>query len=427
MKHIFVNLTLLVAVLAGLALPSGCARPGSQPAAVFEAQPRPLLESVGLSASWDPNLAVDTSGTLYLFAVYDQDSKSQLGLAMSHDGGDTLMSRILPISETKVSIASHGEESPSLAMSQGAIYALWQESAGDGSGTIMLARSLSWGESFDKPIQVSGRDVHSSKGFCSVGVAPNGDVYAVWLDERDQACVLYVAKSTDHGASFAKSMPIADHACPCCRPNLGFGSNGDVYVVWRRVFPGDIRDMAVSISRDGGQTFAEPTRVNEDGWMLHGCPDSGPAVAESHGALSIVWMTEGREQRAKLQFARSIDGARSFTKPVNVSADVLDPNHPVMKTADDGTIWLVFQGRAASTKGNWGKMQAYLVQIKPNGSPSPPEPIPGSDNSIAYPTIGVGSGGRLFIAWAQPQGDRQTVMLTRGRTSDESRAVTLAR
>ncbi len=38
-------------------------------------------------ASWDPTLAVDTAGTLCVFAVYQQNFKPRLGLVTSHDGG----------------------------------------------------------------------------------------------------------------------------------------------------------------------------------------------------------------------------------------------------------------------------------------------------------------------------------------------------
>jgi len=422
MRDAILPFSLALIALAGVAPVTGCWKAKATAKCSFEVQPRPMLESVGISASWDPKLAVDTAGTLYLFAVYRQNSKSRLGLVMSHDGGDTLASSILPISDANVSIGSHEEQSPSLAMTRAEIYTLWQEPAEDGSGTIMSARSLSWGESFDEPVQVSDREAHSYKGFSSIGVAPNGDVYAVWLDTRDnskpdeETASVYIAKSTDRGATFGPNVRVAKEACPCCRPSLAFGPHGEVFVAWRRVFPGEIRDVVVSTSRDGGQKFSEPVRVHEDGWNLNGCPDSGPVLAESNGILSIAWMTEGKDNRPRLQQAQSEDGARSFHKPMEISRDILDPNHPAIKTGSDGTMWLVFQGRGPSSGGGWRKTQAYVVQIDRRGNPSLPMPVPGSENSIAYPTLGLGSGGRLFLAWTQPDGDHQTVMLLRGRT-----------
>lgn len=413
-------LPLALVILVGFA--AGCRQIEQRPKCVFEPHPRPVLESIGITASWDPKLAIDTAGTLYLFAVYNENSKSRLGLVMSHDGGDTLAPSIVPISEAGVSIGSHGEQSPSVAMARGDIYALWQQTAEEGSETIMFARSLSWGESFEKPVQVSDKGVAAYKGFPSIGVAPSGDVYAVWLDERDNtdsnadSSSVFLAKSVDRGATFGQNVRVSKDACPCCRPSLAFGAHGEVLVAWRRVFPGEIRDLVVSASRDGGRTFAESVRVHDDGWKLKGCPDCGPTLAESRGALYIAWMTEGKDEHPRIELARSGDGARSFGHPSDVSDEILDPDHPAMRTADDGTLWLAFQGRAPTTNGNWSKTRAYIVQINPGGVASKPIPVPGSENSIAYPTIGLGSGGRLFLAWTQPQGDRLEAMLSRGRT-----------
>jgi len=410
-----------IAVILAATLVGGCASSNHSANLIFEHQPRPVMESIGLSSTWDPRLGVDTAGGLHLFAVYDQGSKSRLGLAMSENGGDTLSSPIIPISEAGVSIGSHGEQSPSVAMTRSGIYALWQEQGADGSLKIMSARSLTWGESFEKPVQVSDTGARAYRGFPSVGVAPNGDIYAVWLDERDitdpnqDTSAVYLAKSTDQGAVFAPNVRVGDQTCPCCRPSLAFGANGDVFVAWRRVFPGEIRNIVVSTSQDGGRTFGEPVKVHEDGWEIKGCPDSGPSLVESNGRLWIAWMTAGKDNRARILVSRSDEAARSFEKPIMVSGDVLDPNHPSMKAGNDGTLWLVFQGRAPNTNGNWNKTQVYIVHIKENENFSNPTSIPGSNNSISYPHIALGNGGQIFVAWTQPQGDHFTVMLSRSR------------
>jgi hypothetical protein len=241
------------------------------------------------------------------------------------------------------------------------------------------------------------------------------------LDERDNSnpdqgtSSVYLAKSIDQGATFSRNVRIAEQACPCCRPTLAFGPPGKVFVASRRVFPGEIRDMVVSTSRDGGQTFAQPVRVHDDGWKLNGCPDSGPALAESNGNLYTVWMTEGQEARPSMQHTHSVDGARSFSEPRDISGDVLDPNHPVLRTESDGTTWLVFQGRAS-------RRTAVGIRLKPmwfrwtDGKPSLAAPVPGSENSITYPRLALGSRGRTFLAWTQPEGNRQTVILSGGRT-----------
>jgi hypothetical protein len=67
-----------------------------------------------------------------------------------------------------------------------------------------------------------------------------------------------LAKSQDGGQSFGKNLQVAANVCPCCRPRVETGNHGEVFVTWRHVFEGNIRDMVVATSRDGGQTFARP-------------------------------------------------------------------------------------------------------------------------------------------------------------------------
>jgi hypothetical protein len=51
-----------------------------------------------------------------------------------------------------------------------------------------------------------------------------------------------------------------------------------VYLAWRKVYPGDVRDVVVAVSRDGGASFTEPLRAGVDDWVLHACPDVGPRL-----------------------------------------------------------------------------------------------------------------------------------------------------
>lgn len=409
------------AAILALSVLAGCKASRHSSNLVFESQPRPVLENIGLSSSWDPTLSVDTAGGLHLFAVYDQNSKARLGLTVSENGGDTFSAPILPITEAGVSIGSHGEQSPSVFIARSEIYALWQESGPDGIPKIVSGRSLDWGESFEAPVQVSDKGARAYRGFSSIAAAPDGGVYAVWLDERDAAApdqdtsAVYLAKSTDRGASFANNIRVGDQTCPCCRPALAFGPNGEVFVAWRRVFSGNLRDMVVSTSYDAGKTFAPSVRVHEDGWVLQGCPDSGPTLIASNSTLWIAWMTAGSDNRARILLSRSDNGARFFRDPVLVSGEVLDPNHPAMKSAPDGSLWLVFQGRSPNARGEWNKTQAFLVHIDLRGNPSSPLSVPGSDGAISNPRIALSPGGQIFVAWTQPQADHFRIILSRGR------------
>jgi hypothetical protein len=386
----------------------------------FEPEPRAVLLAAGAQSSRDPKLALRASGALYMLAVYGEQGAAQLGLFVSHDGGDSFEPPIA-ISEKGARISSHGENSPSLAFGSTEVYALWEQAGPEGGSDLMFARSLMFGRKFEKPIRVTDKATPSTNSFSSMAVAPNGHIYAVWLDGRDAnlnprgTSSVYIARSTDRGASFSKNIRVAGGACPCCRPQIAFGSKGEVFVAWRKVFEGDIRDIVVSTSLDGGESFAEPRRVAVDNWRISGCPHSGPAVAVMGRRLYISWFSEGSGADAGIRLSWSDDGARTFAKPVIVSGKTLDSNHPALSVSEDGKVLLVFAGRDPIDKSGWGRVRPYLVEVSKTGMPSEPMAIPSGGRSAAYPAVVAGTLGRAFIAWTEVTERGPQVMLSRAR------------
>lgn len=386
----------------------------------LESEPRAVLAEAGITPSNDPKLALEASGALRMLAVYGAHGSTQLGLAVSRNGGDTF-SPPVPVSAEGSEVNSHGENSPSLALTPTEIYALWEQVNERGRTELRFARSVSFGHSFEKPISVTDKAEDSFNGFSSMTVAPDGQVYAAWLDGRDKAepagtFAVYLAKSTTRGATFGKNIRVATGACPCCRVAIATGSAGEVYVAWRKVFDGDIRDIVVSTSRDGGETFAEPVRVSEDRWKIPGCPHSGAAIASKGGRLYVAWHTEGDDGKAGIRVSWSEDAARTFKPPVFASSNILDANHPSLSVSTDGHALLVFQGRDPAKKEGWNPAQAYLVEINDAGETARPVPVPNGGKAVSYPVVAAGTAGRVYIGWSEPgQTGGSDILLSRGR------------
>jgi hypothetical protein len=392
---------------------------GSTTQYAFESHPRAVLSGQKLIDTRDPKLDISSSGMLSMLVVYQDGGNSRLGYTMSHDGGDNFM-RLIPVSEPGASVSSHGENSPTLATTSTAIYSLWEQSRSKGGSDLMLARSLSYGQNFDKPVRVT--DNTAFHGFSSVSAAPNGDVYAVWLDGRDggpssETSAVYVARSKDRGATFEPNQRVALSACPCCRPRISFGAKGEMYVAWRKVFAGDVRDMVVSTSRDGGDTFAPEVRVADDGWQLRSCPDSGPALVQSGGRLYIAWLTEGREHLSRIQLSWSDDQGGHFHAPVAVSSDSLDPNHPVLTASEDGRVLLTFQARNKKTDGTWEPSSILVAEINEDRV-SIPMALANGAAPAAYPHAVAGTGGRVYVVWTQRTDQGSSAVLLRGRRDE---------
>jgi hypothetical protein len=303
--------------------------------------------------------------------------------------------------------APHLQAPPRVAVGpEGNVYVAWQNNT-DVPGRMFpasdlrFARSTDGGRSFEAAVTVN-EDVEgppASHTFHDLIVTAAGDVVISWLDGRRGAAPgeaaheghsvgpdLRVAVSRDGGRSFAPSSVVALDTCPCCRTDLAAAPDGTLYVGWRHIFPGDVRDVVVARSRDGGASWEGPLRVHEDGWVFPGCPHAGPALAVgSDGALHVGWYT-GKEGAAGLFYARSNDGGRTFSAPrALVGSDAVPPSQVELSVGADGRPWAAWEHRGPA--GQWSLL-----------SVDGPEPgsalrLPGTNPSLA-----AGEGGAL-LGW----------------------------
>jgi hypothetical protein len=407
---------------------------------IFESRPRIVAEGR------DPMLAVRASGAVSLLKV----DKGDLWLETSFNGADSFEPGVR-VNDTPGEVVSHAEATPQMQVrSMHEFYCLWQTRRGGGSdGSVLrFARSLNWGESFSKAIDVDTGS--SSQSFFTMNVSPAGVIYVAWLDGRDRGkgrpgtSAVYVARSTNKGVSFETPVRVTLDVCPCCRPAIAFGEGRTVYVSWRGVLEGEVRDIFVGASPDEGATWGKPVRLAEDNWVLNGCPHSGAAMATIGNRLFVAWHAV-RDNQPSLWLAYSDDGAKTFSRRIPVSEIVLDPNHPFLGPLPDGrgsarasgsiagwngkrpgghlsltglrveTLGLVFQGRPAGKGDGWAPLNVYYREIDVKGRLSPLQTVGHLAGSAAYPVFAFDSPQRIYIAWTEPNQDRKAVVMSRGR------------
>jgi BNR repeat-like domain len=377
----------------------------------FEARPR------AVAAGSFPQIGARVTGDLSLLTVKGGD----LWYLNSPDGGDSFPARV-QVNETPHEVMAHGENVPILVLrSMRELYVAWQARAGKAEGSVLrLARSIDWGLTFSKPVPVDPGS--ETQGFYTMSVSPRGEVYVAWLDGRDRAAGtgLYIARSTDHGLSFQKSVRVTSKVCPCCRPSLAFGDGATVYISWRGVAHGDIRDVQVASSADAGGTWSEPRGVAEDNWRLNGCPHSGASLALLGKRLFVAWHTV-RQDSGQLFVAWSDDGGKTFSPRVNLRGTVLDANHPRL-VAHGGRIGVVFQGRDPAENTGWGKQNAYYREIDARGKLSELVKLGHLEGSANYPELLYGEPDLVFVAWHETSDTDSRVVLIRGRESGGSTA-----
>jgi hypothetical protein len=374
----------------------------------FEAKPRVV------SRGSFPQIAVRSSGALSLLKV----EKGDLWFITSNDAGDSFESRVR-VNATPGEVVAHGENYPQLiGRSRSELYALWQARRGEEGSVLRFARSANWGESFSKPIDVDGPVASAGQGFYTMQVSPKGVIYVAWLDGRDRGqgragtSAVYIARSIDRGATFEKSVRISLDACPCCRPSIAAADENHIYVGWRTVLDGEVRDTAVAASSDGGATWSKSVRVADDGWRITGCPHSGPSLAVLAGRVYVAWHTV-RGNRNEVFLAWSDDGGAKFSSALPLAEGLLDANHPVVQAAD-GALGIALQGRSAAEEHGWGKVKAYYREFR-DGRLTPLIDVGHAAGSASYPALMYESPDHVFLAWTEADEDGQQIVLARGR------------
>jgi len=377
---------------------------------VWESEPRLVGEGSGLQ------LMLRTSeGMNFVYAAPSEEGGQDLLYVTSHNVGDTFKTKY-KINTTPGEVSSHGENEPRILAGTGiGMFAGWQ-----GGRDFKFARSMNFGRSFTPAITINddegGKASHS---FQTMEVGPDGTIYAAWLDSRNRKTdppgtqSLYLARSVNRGASFEKNIKITSGVCPCCRPSIAFGDSGKVFITWRQVFEGDNRIVVVATSENKGQTWSAPVRVTQEGWRINGCPHSGPSMKYVNGKLFVVWYT-GADNKPSLRAGRSSDDGKSFEFLGEVQGRVHDANHPNVKIIND-KAWVIFQGRDPGSKDEWAKVSPWVISITSEGRFSSPAQLPSLGDSVSYPSIFPGTGGRVYATWTELAENGPKTVLCRGR------------
>jgi hypothetical protein len=185
--------------------------------------------------------------------------------------------------------------------------------------------------------------------------------------------------------------------CYCCKTATAIGADGAIYAAWRHVYPGDLRDIAFTVSRDGGKSFSAPARVSEDKWQINGCPDDGPAIAvDAGGTVHVVWPTvlfAGTQPQGALFYASTRDGHR-FTPRLRIpTLGSPRPMHPQIVVSDTGRIVIAWDETVN------GQRVAALRELKAGAQPTFGEVVTlDTAGPAIYPALAATTAG-LVAVW----------------------------
>ena len=316
-----------------------------------------------------------------------------------------------PVSELRDSLGGiepHGEAPPKVGYAPNgdstlyALYAVGKVIPGHRFPftTLRFASSPDRGKSWNAPRTVSSDSIPGSRNFHAMHVSQDGTIYVAWLESSDESkSGTYLTHSSDGGATWSKAVRVApQEACPCCRTAIATARDGTLYLAWRSVAPGNVRDVVVATSRDKGQTWSTPKEVHADNFIIDGCPHAGPSMlTDSAGRVHIAWWT-GAKDRAGVYYARSDDGAQHFGPAIALSTELMvRPAHVQLALGANQTVAAVWDDAGASRT-----LPRVMLRISRDGGASFGDTVSVSESNAAgmFPVLTLG-GDTLTVAWTQ--------------------------
>ncbi len=129
---------------------------------------------------------------------------------------------------------------------------------------LYLAVSTDGGRTFSKPAMVNDAPRKAPESLHWLAAAPNGDVFAAWLDmrQRERGQDLAFAKITDQGRKIGRNFVLPGPLCECCAPGLAVDGKGNPILVYREGGEKSNRQLFIVTSTNGGASFGRPARLN---------------------------------------------------------------------------------------------------------------------------------------------------------------------
>lgn len=319
----------------------------------------PISPLTGYEGAGDPVVCFDSNSNVYISGICFKRSTNPFNpfgfgwnpgradgifVAKSTDGGENFDQITIIATAFQSLITFHDKEWMAVDMNNGNVYVVWVAFTGLMMANVLFSRSTDGGNSFSTPRVISeyqALEINSQGS--TIQVTPDGSIHILWIDFNvGQVRYTY---STDQGQSFSTPESICDvEEIPYALENGDYrtptllmsavdlsetNTSGSLYVTWNDYRYGDA-DILLIYSRDGGDSWSEPIRVNNDE-EGNGHDQFFSAVAVStQGWVHMVFYDRRDDENNTLlwaYYAISKNGGENFTININMSDENFDGNN----------------------------------------------------------------------------------------------------
>jgi flagellar hook assembly protein FlgD len=277
--------------------------------------------------------------------------------------------------------------SPSIAVGPtGAVYVAWYDNT-YGGNEILFARSTDVGKTFSAPVNLSNNVGFST--FPSVVVDGTGVIHVAWQDTEYGASEILYSRSSDGGLTFSAPVNISNDAGTSVKVKLALDSNGVLYAAWN-----DDTTLWLAKSTDGGASF---TKVYSDVGTSSSSPINVSLAVGVGNAVHLVWQ-KNQNGVPVIQYATSTNGGTNFSAPLTLSNTTETSNTPAVAADALGTVYVVWT-RQVDTP------ELYMARSTDSGASfSTPSNITNNSGISIGASLAVDYANNLLVAWQDTQG-----------------------
>jgi hypothetical protein len=326
-----------------------------------------------------PEAVLDAAGTLHLLYFTGEAPGGDLFYVRSTNYGSTFTVPVRVNSQPGSAIATGTIRGGQLAIGRnGRVHVVWNGSdaarprglinpaSGKAEAPFLYARSNADGTAFE-PQRDLARRSYGVDGGGSITADATGGVFAAWHalpvggGNGEDHRLVWIARSTDDGGTFAEEMPAWNDptgACGCCGVRVFAGPSNALFLLYRSATAMTHRDIYLLESIDHGQSF-HGSKVQP--WEIGACPMSSMSIAASTTKMFGAWETDGQ-----VYFGQIDTKAARIPAPIAAPGPGTTRKHPRLAVNSSGDVLFVWTEGTAWSRGGSFAWQVFDATGRPS-------------------------------------------------------------